>query len=50
MSLGLSDNPDSPCGFSQFSGCKEGEHLGKIISFNTLPENVQKHIIKRMKQ
>lgn len=28
----MSDNPDSPQGFSQYGECLEGEHLGKKIS------------------
>lgn len=47
LSLGLSHNPDSPQGFSQFSRCQDGIHLGKKISFNSLPENIQNHIIER---
>ncbi len=46
--LGLSDNPDSPQGFSQYGECLEGEHLGKKISFAELPENVQEHLKRRL--
>ena len=48
--LGLSDNCDSPQGFSQFGEGYDGDHLGKIISFDDLPDNVQNHIIERLKQ
>jgi hypothetical protein len=51
--LGLSDNPDSPQGFSQFSGGDytpngDNSHLGKRIKFSDLPENVQKHAKARL--
>lgn len=46
--LGLSDNCDSPSGFSQWSLCEDGEHLGKLITFSELPENVQKHLVDRL--
>ena len=46
--LGLSHNPTHPCGFSQFSGAMEGEHLGKKKEWNELPGNIQKHIINRL--
>ena len=43
--LGLSHNPDSPVGFSQWCGAvAEGVDLGKPITFQELPENVRKHI------
>lgn len=52
--LSLSDIPDDigdtddPQGFSQYSQCTEGEHLGKKIRFEDLPENVQKHVKARL--
>jgi hypothetical protein len=46
--LGLSDDPDSPQGFSQFGQCVLGGHLGRKIRFEDLPENVQEHIKKRL--
>ena len=48
--LGLSDNPDSPQGFSQYGECLEGEHLGKKISFEDLPENVQEYVKRRLEE
>ena len=39
--LSLSDDPNSPQGFSQFGECVEGSHLGKKISWNKLPKNVR---------
>jgi hypothetical protein len=46
--LGLSTDPESPLGFSQFSDCYDGDHLGKEIKFEDLPDNVQTHIINRL--
>jgi len=46
--LGLSDDPDSPQGFSQFGDAYDGDHLGKEITFEQLPENVQNHIATRI--
>jgi hypothetical protein len=48
--LGLSSDPISPQGFSQFSTCQEGRHLGKRIAWSELPKLIQKHILLRMKQ
>jgi len=48
MALGLSDDPDSPQGFSQFSAAKVGPHLGRQIAFQDLPQNVQEHAIGRL--
>jgi len=42
----LSNNSDN--GFFQFGTCKEGEHLGKRISWKDLPNNIRKHIINRL--
>jgi hypothetical protein len=47
--LGLSFNPDSPQGFSQWSDAVEGSHLGKRITLKELPENVRKHIERRLR-
>ena len=47
--LGLSDNCDEPGGFGQWSEAFDGDHLGKEISFDDLPENVQDHIAERLK-
>jgi hypothetical protein len=46
--LGLSSNPSDPQGFSQFSGCTLGRHLGKKVAFKDLPENIQKHVEVRI--
>ncbi len=48
--LGLSINPDSPQGFSQWCDAVEGHHLGKIITFKDLPESVKKHVLERIKE
>jgi len=52
--LGLSSNPTSPQGFSQWTSgqwTKGGTnaHLGKRIKFTDLPGNVQKHVFDRLK-
>ena len=48
--LCLSDNCNMPNGISQFSSCQEGNHLGKEILFDNLPENVKMNIRNRMFQ
>lgn len=47
--LGMSINPTDPLGFSQCSNGHPGDHLGKLIDFFELPENVQKHVIDRLR-
>jgi hypothetical protein len=44
----MSDNPTHPLGFSQYSTCMEGKHLGELIQFDELPEEVQKHLLDRL--
>ena len=39
---------NDPRGFSQWSTCQMGRHLGKKLKFEELPENVQKHVIARI--
>lgn len=46
-SLGLSHNPTDPQGFSQWGDCINGDHLGKKIDIEDLPENVREHLIDR---
>lgn len=47
--LVLSHNPQEIQGFSSFAKCIDGDPLlGKKIKFGDLPENVQKHIKKRI--
>lgn len=46
--LGLSINTTSPNGFSQFSNCEVGPHLGKKIKWNALPAHVKKHAEERL--
>ena len=47
--LGLSHNPDSPVGFSQWGEVvTEGVDLGKPISLQELPLRVQQHIKHRL--
>lgn len=47
-SLGLSFNPSSPQGFSQFGDCILGNHLGKKITFSSLPKTIKGHIKGRL--
>lgn len=47
--LASSDNPFHPQGFGQHSESREfliGKHLGKRVSFYTLPEQVQNFILQ----
>ncbi len=44
--LGASENPFSPMGFGQHTSAMVGEHLGKEISFDELPEDVQKFVVQ----
>lgn len=46
--LGLSENPSSPRGFSQFCGAIRGAHLGRTIAWNDLPETVRMHATVRL--
>lgn len=44
--LGASENPFSPMGFGQNTSAMIAEHLGKEITFDDLPEDVQKFVIQ----
>lgn len=48
-SLGLSDEPDHPQGFSQWGDfdIDQVEHMNTEISFADLPDNVQDHVVDR---
>ena len=46
--LGLSDDPEWPLGFSQFSDGVPGRHLGRRIRFRALSPSVQAHITRRL--
>ena len=50
--LGLSHNPNSPQGFSQFGFGTEDPNplLGKKIELADLTEEIQNHIVKRLKK
>ena len=37
-------------GFSQWSNCQEGKHLGKLVKWSDLPESLQNHIDYRMRE
>ena len=46
--LGLSKNPDSPLGFSQWCQGQPGKHNGSRITIEDLPDNVRKHALARL--
>lgn len=47
--LTCNSNPESPQGVSQFGKTHSAENVTeKSISWNEVPENVQKHVIKRL--
>lgn len=47
--LGLSHNPDSAQGFSQYdSPVKEGPNLGKEITWDKLPKEVREHVAEEL--
>ena len=46
--LGLSGNPTSPQGFSQWSYGMLGVHNGKKITLADLPKNVREHAMRRI--
>jgi hypothetical protein len=48
--LGLSNNCDSPQGFSQMCDVYEGADIGKEISWEDLPENVKEHALSRLEK
>lgn len=48
--LGLSNYPSHPQGFSQWSRCVDGDHLGTEITFGELPINIQEHTLNRIKE
>lgn len=48
LCLGLSDDPTTAVGYSQWGACKIGKHLGRKIKLENLPEHVQKHIKERL--
>lgn len=48
--LGLSSDPTSPLGFSQFTTGQCGPHLGKRISWAKLPEHIRAHVAARLKE
>lgn len=51
--LGLSNDPTSPLGFSQFSSCSLDwlrENEFNKIDWSLVPQHIQKHIIDRLKE
>jgi len=51
IALGLSDNPEHPQGFSQWTETSlPNNKIGKHIFFKDLPPNVQKHVRRRQQE
>lgn len=46
--LALSEHPAHPQGFSQWSICSMGSHLGKEVKFSELSTELQEHIKNRL--
>ena len=36
--------------FSNYSECKDGAHLGKLIHFNDLPNKTKLHVLSRIEE
>ena len=51
LMLGMNEYPTSPnMGISQFTEGINGSHLGKLIEFESLPDDLQEHIIGRIEE
>jgi hypothetical protein len=48
LALGLSADPWSAGGFSQWTSATPGRHLGKRCAWADLPERLRGHIVQRM--
>lgn len=48
--LGLSSYPSHPQGFSQWCEGVPGNHLGKRILWEDLPEEIQRHVACRIEE
>ena len=46
--LALSDNPTHPMGFSQFTNAARGPHLGRKVTWASLPADVRRHAQVRL--
>lgn len=46
--LSLSDDCDRPNGFGQWGSARIGPHLGALVYWADLPENVRRHAAARM--
>ena len=46
--LALSEHPTHPQGFSQWSDCMLGSHLGREVKFEELSKELQEHIKSRL--
>jgi len=50
ITLFISNNPDSPQGYSQFGECIDGKHMGKKIKLSDLTPEIQEHIKRRLNE
>lgn len=48
--LAFDDTPTKPLGFSQFSTCAVGKHLGKRLRWAELPVELRTHVIERLSE
>jgi hypothetical protein len=48
--LGMDEHPTHPQGFSQGTSAMVGKHLGKKVSFHSLPKPLQQHIHMRLSE
>lgn len=48
--LGLSLDATSPQGFSQWTECLPGPHLGREIGWEELPEHIRAHVAARVRR
>jgi hypothetical protein len=46
--LGLSNAPEHPQGFSQFTEGLDGPHLGQPVAWGSLPTHIREHIAMRV--
>ena len=46
--LACDETPTHPMGFSQFTECQRGRHLGKRIPLASLPPALRAHVVARL--
>ncbi len=47
LCLGMSEEPTHPLGFSQWTHCQAGLHLGRKLPFTALPKAIQSYVTAR---